>query len=192
MDDFIVYGDTFVEALTNLDNVLQCCEKNQLSLSHEKCFMMVEEGIVLGHHILAKGIKVDQNKIEVIKQLPSPKNQIDIRIFLGHAGYYRRFIKNFSRIAAPMFSLLTKDADFSWTKDCQSAFETIKEKLTITPVLRGPNWTLPFHIQTDSSNESIGAVLGQKEEGEGMHAIYYISKNITPAEKKKKKKLYHN
>jgi len=74
MDDFTVYGDNFEEALINLEKVLKCCEKNQLSMSHEKCFMMVEEGIVLGHHISTNGIKVHQNKIEVIQQLPSPKN----------------------------------------------------------------------------------------------------------------------
>jgi len=86
MDDFTVYGSTFDEGLKNLDWVLQRCEDHQLSLIHEKCLIMVEQGIMLGHHILAKGIKVDPKKIEVIQQLETPKNQTYVRSFLGHAS----------------------------------------------------------------------------------------------------------
>jgi hypothetical protein len=85
-----------------------------------------------------------------------------VRIFLGHARYYRRFIENFTKIAAPMFGLLIKDVDFVWTKQCQTSFETLKAKLSVAPVLRGPNWTLPFYISTDASGTTIGGVLGKK------------------------------
>ena len=104
-----------------------------------------------------------------------------MRIFLGHAGYYRRFIENFKKIAATMFKLLIKDVEFQWTESCQDAFEILKAKLSVAPILRVLEWTLPFHISTDSSDMAIGGVLGQKE-GKAPYAIYFISKNMTPAE----------
>ena len=112
MDDFTPYGDNFEEALTNLENVLKRCKETQLSLSTEKCHMMMMEGVVLGHYISSTGIQVDLAKIEVILQIPVPKTQKEVRSFLGHAGYYRRFIENFSKIASPLFNLLSKEIEF--------------------------------------------------------------------------------
>jgi hypothetical protein len=182
MDDFTVYRDNFQEAIENLEKVLIRCQETNLSLSHEKCHMLCTEGVVLGHHISPTGIQVDPAKIKVIRDLPVPTTQKDIRSFLGHAGYYRRFIENFTKIASPLFSLLTKATEFSWNDQCQIAFETLKERLSIAPILRGPNWTIPFHISTDSSDMAIGVFLGQKEE-QRPYAIYYINKNLTLAEK---------
>ena len=91
-----------------------------LSLSHENCKILLTEGIVLGHHVSSQGIKVDTAKIEVIVGLPSPKTQKEVRSFLGHVGYYYRFIENFTKIVAPMFKLLTKDVEFQWTESCQN------------------------------------------------------------------------
>ena len=139
------------------------------------------EGIVLGHHVSSTCIKVDPTKIEVISKLPPPQTQTDVRGFLGHVGYYRRFIENFTKIATPMFKLLTKDAHFVWDSQCQTAFEILKEKLSTTPVLQGPNWSLPFHISTDAADTALGVVLGQKE-NQITHAIYFINKNLTPKE----------
>ena len=135
----------------------------------------------MGHRLSSQGIKVDLVKIEVIVGLPSPKTQKDLRIFLGHVGYYCSFIENFTKIATPMFKLLTKDVEFQWTESCQNAFEILKAKLSVAPILRGPDWSLPFHISTDASNTPIGGVLGQKE-GQAPYAIYFISKNLTPTE----------
>jgi hypothetical protein len=104
-----------------------------------------------------------------------------VRRFLGHAGYYRRLIENFTKIAAPLFGLLIKDVDFVWTEQCQTAFKTLKAKLSVAPVLRGPNWTLPFHISTDAFDTTIGGVLGQKEDQQS-YAIYFVRKNLSPAE----------
>jgi hypothetical protein len=181
MDDFTPYGVSFQEALENLEKVLKRCIQAQLSLSTEKCHMMMSEGIVLGHFISSQGIQVDPSKIQVIKNLPTPKTQTDIRSFLGHAGYYRRFIKNFSKIASPLFVLLMKNAEFKWTNQCEEAFRTLKHKVSTAPILRGPDWTLPFHISSDASDTAIGAVLGQ-EEDHLPYAIYFISKNMSPAE----------
>lgn len=112
MDDFTTYGDDFQEALDNLNKVLQRCQDHNLSLNSEKCFLMMQEGVVLGNYISAKGIQVDPTKIEVIQTLPIPNNQKEVHIFLGHAGYYRRFVKKFSTIASPLYSLLLKDVYF--------------------------------------------------------------------------------
>ena len=180
MDDFTVYGNTFEEALANLENVLKRCKEANLSLSHEKCFMMFTEGIVLGNHILGDGIRVDKSKVEVISRLIAPSCQKDVRSFLGFTGYYRRFIENFTKIASPIFKLLTKDCEFNWNPDCQLAFETLKTKIFEGTILRGPNWKLPFHISTDASDIALGVVLGQKDMI--PYAIYYTSKNLTPSE----------
>jgi len=150
MDDFTVYGDLFEEALENLEKVLIRCKETNLSLSHEKCFMMFTEGFFLGHHISGDGIKVDKSKVEVISKLPIPNCQKDVRSFLGFTGYYKRFIENFTKIASPLFKLLTKDCEFKWDPDCQSAFETLKTRTSEAPILRGPDWKLPFHISTDA------------------------------------------
>ena len=99
MDHFLVYGKSFDECLENLDKVLKRCQDTHLVLNREKCHFMVREGILLGHRVSERGIEVDQAKIEVIKQLPPPTNVKGVRSFLGHAGFYLRFIKDFSRIA---------------------------------------------------------------------------------------------
>ena len=124
--------------------------------------MLLTKGIVLGHHVSSQGIKVDPTKIKVIVGLPSPKSQKEVRSFLGHAGFYRHFIENFTKIVAPMFKLLTKDSEFHLTVSCQNVFEILKAKLLMGPILRGPDRSLPFHISTDASDTAIGVVLGQK------------------------------
>ena len=106
MDDFTTYGNTFQEALDNLEKVLIRCQEMNLALSHGKCKMLLTQGIVLGHHVSSHGIKVELAKIEVIVGLPFPKTQKEVRSFLGHVGYYRNFIENFTKIAAPLFKLL--------------------------------------------------------------------------------------
>ena len=123
--------------------------------------MMMSEGVVLGHFISTDGIQVDPSKIKVIKNIPTPSTQKEVWSFLGNNGYYRIFIENFSKLASPLFSLLMKDVQFVWNEACQTAFVKLKEKLSIAPILRGPNWTLPFHISLDASDTAIGVVLGQ-------------------------------
>ena len=109
---FTPYGETFDHFLTNLDKVLQRCIEMNLCLINEKCLMLSDQGIVLGHHISSKGVEVDPTKVKIIYDLPSPQKQKDVIIFLGYLGYYHRFIKYFGKIASPMFSLLKKDAYF--------------------------------------------------------------------------------
>jgi hypothetical protein len=143
--------------------------------------MMLTEGIVLGHHISRSGMRVDLEKIYIITQIRITSSKKEVRIFLGHAGYYRRFIPNFTSLATPLFKLLSKEVEFKWDDECQISFEILKQKLSTTPVLRGPNWSLPFHICTDASDIALGVVLGQRE-NQIPYAIYFISKNLSPAE----------
>ena len=109
MDDITVYGDDFEECVTNLEAILQRCIEKNLVLNWEKCHFMVNQGIVLGHIISSRGIEVDKAKIELISKPPPPMNVKTVRQFLGHAGFYRRFIKDFSKIAKPLYKLLEKD-----------------------------------------------------------------------------------
>jgi hypothetical protein len=106
MDNFIVYGNTFDEAMNNLENLLKICQEKNLSLSHEKCHMILTKGIILGHHICPSGIHVNPTKIELITKLPVPMKQKDVNSFLGHVEYYCHFIENFTEIASSLFTLL--------------------------------------------------------------------------------------
>ena len=139
MDDITIYGGSFEECLINLETVLHRCIEKNLVLNWEKCHFMVNQGIVLGHIISNKGIEVDKVKIELISKLPSPTNVKTVRQFLGHADFYRRFIKDFLKIAKPLYKLLEKDAKFIWDEDCQKSFEELKAYLTTAPIVRAPN-----------------------------------------------------
>jgi hypothetical protein len=112
MDDFSVFGDSFDDCLTNLEKVLSRCEEKNLVLNWKKCHFMVTNDIVLGHIVSLKGIEVDKSKIELIVNLPTPKSIKDVRSFLGHVGFYKRFIKDFSVISKPLSNLLTNDNIF--------------------------------------------------------------------------------
>ena len=181
MDDITVFGNSFDNCLTNLENVLKRCEEKGLVLNWEKCHFMTDSGIVLGHVVSSKGIEVDKAKIEVISKLPSPKTVRDIRSFLGHAGFYRRFIKDFSTISRPLCNLLLKDATFEWTEECQKSFQKIISLLTSAPIMQSPDWSLPFELMCDASDYAVGAVLGQRKEGK-PHVIYYASRTLNSAQ----------
>nr|GEZ89364.1 reverse transcriptase domain-containing protein [Tanacetum cinerariifolium] len=164
MDDFSVFGNSFSTCLTNLKNMLKRCEDTKLAQNWEKSHFMVKEGIVLGHKISKKGIEVDKAKIEVISKLPHPTTVKEIHSFLGHAGFYRRFIKDFSKISRPMTHLLEKNSPFIFLNECIQAFRTLKDKLTKAPILIAPNCDQPFELMCDASDYAIGAVLGQRIE----------------------------
>ncbi|GJS90849.1 reverse transcriptase domain-containing protein [Tanacetum coccineum] len=167
--------------LANLDKMLKRCEDTKLALNWEKSHFMVKEGIVLGHKISRKGIEVDKAKVDVISKLPHPSTVKGIRSFLGHAGFYRRFIKDFSKISRPMTHLLEKNTPFIFSEDCILAFQTLKKKLTEAPILIALNWDQPFEIMCDASDYAIGAVLGQRIEKHFL-PIHYASKTMTEAE----------
>nr|GFC10143.1 reverse transcriptase domain-containing protein [Tanacetum cinerariifolium] len=139
MDDFLVFGDSFSSCLTNLDKMLNRCEETNLVSNWEKCHFMCREGIVLGHKISKSGIEVDRAKVDVIAMLPHLTTVKGVRSFLGHAGFYRRFIQDFSKIARPTTHLLEKETPFVFYKKCIDAFDTLKKKLTEALILVVPD-----------------------------------------------------
>ena len=181
MDDFLVYGSNFEDCLRNIEIVLQRCQDKNLALNWEKCHFMVTGGIVLGHKIYAAGLEVDQAKIAVIKTLRSPTTVRGIRSFLGHAGFYRRFIKDFSKISRPLCKLLEKDIKFDFDESCRSTFEEIKSRLVTTPIMLTLYWNNEFEIMWDASNYAMGVVLGQRTK-KIFKAIYYASKTFNEAQ----------
>nr|GFA33491.1 hypothetical protein [Tanacetum cinerariifolium] len=181
MDDFSVFRNSFFTCLTNLENMLKRCEDTKIAWNWEKSHFMVKEGIVLGHKISKKGIEVDKAKIEVISKLPHPTTVKGIRSFLGHAGFYRRFIKDLLKISRPMTHLLEKNSPFIFSNECIQAFRTLKDKLTEAPILIAPNWDQPFELMCDASDYAVGAVLGQRTE-KHFRPIHYASKTMNQAE----------
>nr|GFA63767.1 DNA-directed DNA polymerase [Tanacetum cinerariifolium] len=146
---------------------------------------MVKEGIVLGHKISKKGIEVDKAKIEVISKLPHPTTVKGIRSFLGHAGFYSRFIKDFSKISRPMTHLLEKNSPFIFSNECIQAFRTLKDKLTKASILIAPNWDQPFELMCDASNYAVGAEFDFKvidTRGAENYASDYLSRLENPYE----------
>ncbi|GJW27157.1 reverse transcriptase domain-containing protein [Tanacetum coccineum] len=156
MDNFSVFGNSFRNCLSLVDKMLQRCEDTNLFLNWEKSHFMVKEDIVLGHKISKNGIEVDKAKFDVIAKLPHPTTVKGVRSFLGHAGFYRLFIKDFSKISRPMTHLLEKNTPFIFLNECIQAFETLKKKLTEAPILIAPYWDLPFELICDASDFAIG------------------------------------
>ena len=181
LDDFSVFGDSYEGCLENLRMVLERCQEKKLVLNWEKCHFMVTQGIVLGHIVSREGIEVDKAKVELISNLPTPKCVKDIRSFLGHVGFYRRFIRDFSAIARPLCNLLAKDVTFEWSQACEGAFDKLKTMLVSPPIMRSPNWELPFEIMCDTSDYAIGVVLGKIEDKKAF-VIYYANKTLDSAQ----------
>ncbi|KAE8706974.1 hypothetical protein F3Y22_tig00110387pilonHSYRG00474 [Hibiscus syriacus] len=131
-------------------------------------------GLILGYIVSSKGIAVDKAKTDIICSLPYPTIMREIRSFLGHIGFYRRFIKDFSKVVQPLCKLLQKDKAFNFDQQCRESFNILKEKLVSTPIVQPPNWDFPFEVMCDASDGSVGVVLGQKI-GKEPHIIAYAS-----------------
>ena len=137
---FLCVWVQFGSCLDNLAIVLQRCKEKNLALNWEKCHFMVTEGIVLGHKISTTELEVNQAKVSIIRTLMPPTTVKGVRSFLGHVGFYRRFIKYFSKISRPLCRLLEKDANFEFDEACMSAFEDIKARLIIAPIMETPDY----------------------------------------------------
>ena len=125
---------------------------------------MVTKGIVLGHKIYAVQLEVDQAKVSIIKTLLPPTTFKWIRSFLGYAGFYKRFIKDFSKLSRPLCRLLEKNAKFDFDESCKAAFDEIKSRLVTAPIMVTPDWNKEFEMMCDASDHAMGAVLGQRTE----------------------------
>jgi hypothetical protein len=181
MDDFSVYGKTFMDCLANLEKVLTRCAEIDLVLNWEKCHFMVKQDIVLGNVISERGIEVDKAKVEMVEQLPPPMDVKSLRSFLGHARFYKRFIKDFSKVTKPLTHLLQKDVAFDFDEKCLAAFRTLKSALVSAPIIQPSDWSQTFEIMCDTSDYAVGVVLGQRKEGR-VHAVYYASKTLSGAQ----------
>jgi len=139
MDDFSIFKSTFDEGLYHLSLVLIRCKKKNLVFNWKKCHFMMNSVIVLGRIISDRGIEVDKANVELITKLPPPRTVREVRSFLGHTGFYRHFIKDFSKISKPLCDLLVKDVPFEFTPSCLEAFERLKTELTSAPIIRPPD-----------------------------------------------------
>lgn len=181
LDDIIVFGRTIEEHNTNLALVLEKIGQANLKLKPDKCIFAVEEVVYLGHRINKHGVGTDNSKVEAIGRIETPTDRVKLKRFLGACSFYRRFVKNFSQIALPLYKLTSYKVEFVWTDVHQSAFDELKRALTNTPMLVSPNFSKPFRVYCDASKLSgaMGAVL---EQDHGV--IAYASQHFTPAENK--------
>jgi hypothetical protein len=174
-DDILVYSNTYEEHLLHLAQVFGWLAADKWCLKLSKCTFAQRTISYLGHVISAAGLSTDPAKIKAIVDWPRPTTVKALRGFLGLAGYYRKFVKNFGIIAKPLTELLKKDKLFIWTSIHESAFQALKTALSSSPVLGLPDFTQPFHIETDTCGYEVGAVLTQNG-----HPLAYISKALSP------------
>ena len=187
LDDIIIFSDTKEEHLKRLEAVFQKLSAADLKLKPSKCFFFREEIEYLGHVVSQKGVATNPKKVEAVTKWPTPKTVYDVRSFLGFVGYYRRFIKDFSKIREVITGLenqskrTAKKTFVEWTEAADSAFEHLKKLCTSTPILAYPDYKLPFVLHTDSSSEGLGAVLYQKQDGK-LRVIAYASRSVSKSE----------
>ncbi|KAJ9548358.1 hypothetical protein OSB04_020901 [Centaurea solstitialis] len=179
IDDILVYSKSEEEHATHLREILELLRKERLYAKFSKCEFWLRQVQFLGHVISGDGVSVDLTKIEAIQKWEQPKNPSEVRSFLGLAGYYRRFIRDFSKIAVPLTSLTRKDVKFEWTEAQDNAFQTLKDCLTNAPILALPEGSEDFVVYSDASLLGLGCVLMQRGK-----VIAYASRQLKEYEKK--------
>ena len=182
LDDVVVFGRTWKEHLERLRLVLTRLQEAHLKLHPRKCQFFKQSVYFLGHVISNNGVSTDPAKISIVSNWPTPTNVTELRSFLGLASYYRRFIRHFAEVAAPLYCLQEKGSTFRWTANCRDAFEILKKKLTSAPILAFPKPSDTFILDTDASECGIGAVLSQRQEGI-ERVIAYGSRTLTKSER---------
>ena len=183
IDNINVYSKIWDEYLSHLQKVFQRIREAGLKLNLDKCKFVRENLPFLGHIITQEGISPDPSTVQWIQEFPVSTTVKKLRSFLGLAGYYRKFVKGFSQVAAPLFKLLKNDVHFTWTVDQENAFQTIKDKLISAPILIYPDFTKKFYLYTDVSDAGLGAVLSQKDDEGRERVVAYASVSLKPAEK---------
>ncbi|KAL5516149.1 hypothetical protein EMCRGX_G001420 [Ephydatia muelleri] len=183
LNDILIFSATIEDHLVRLRDVLDRLKNAGLKIKPSKCHLMRKSIKYLGHVVSEHGIKTDPEKTRCVADWPTPSNAHELRQFLGLAGYYRRFVKNFAVIAAPLFHLTENHQAWNWTLQCNAAFFKLKESLVTSPVLAYPVFSIGFVVDTDASGEGLGAVLSQNIEGHD-HVISYASRTLNKAERK--------
>jgi transposase InsO family protein len=182
IDDIIIYSPDFNTHLKDIETVLSLVAKSGITLSPTKCHLGYQSLNALGHTISNLGIGTTEGTVRAVKEFPKPTTKKEVQRFLGLCVYYRRFVKDFSKLAKPLYHLTKDDTKFNWDEDCEAAFEVMKEKLTTTPTLAHPDYEKPFLLYTDASNLGLGAVLAQNDAEGKEHPIVYLSRTLSPAE----------
>ena len=177
-DDITTHSANFDTHLEDLKTVFECLRKSNLKLNFKKCEWFQDEIFLLGHVINGTNLKMNPKKVDAVKSALAPKNIKHVQKFIGLANYYRRFIKQFSHIAKPLYDLLKKNRKWSWGEIEQNAFNTLKDKLCEYPIVRLPDIERPFILHTDASNIAIGAILAQKDDNNAEYVIEYASKSL--------------
>ncbi len=181
IDDIIVYSSNLSQHFQDLQIFLNRLQGAGLTINLKKSKFCLQEIAFLGHVVTTQGIKADPNKIEAIRSYPVPTNLKEVQRFLGLAGWYHRFVPNFSQIAEPINALKKKGKTFNWSDQCQQAFEQLKSNLTSPPILGRPNLQQHFTVYTDASDTGLGAVLTQKREQGMEKVIAYASRSLNQA-----------
>lgn len=174
MDDILVYSKTLEEHKRHLAEVFQILQANGLLLKQSKCSFAQTHLEYLGHIISGQGDATDPSKIQAVENWPTPTNTKQLRSFLGLSGYYRKFIRHYGLISKPLTDLLKKNVQFMWTPQLQQSFDSLKHSLITAPVLKLPDFSSEFVVETDASDKGIGAVLMQQG-----HPIAYLSKALS-------------
>lgn len=182
LDDLLVHAATFAEALSNLRLVLERIQAANLRLSPKKCHLLQQEVRFLGHVVGPAGVSTDPEKVIAVRDWPTPTSTKEVRSFLGLASYYRRFVHAFADKARPLHQITEKGRRFQWTEACEGSFQALRKALTQTPVLALPDMQRPFILDTDASNEGLGAVLSQPSEG-GERVVAYYSRALSREER---------
>jgi hypothetical protein len=180
---FVILGRSFEEHLHHLQEVFDRLRTAGLKLHPDKCALCQKQVMFLGH-ISEDGVATNPSKTRQVVSWPVPMTPREVRQFLGLASYYRRFIKDFATIVKSPHRLTEKNTQFKWTPDCQTAFETLHRMLVSAPILAFPDYTRPFLLNTDTSDNGVGAVLSQVQEDEREHVIAYASRVFTKAERR--------
>ena len=182
LDDIIVFSSTWEEHLARLCEVFERLRHAQLKLGATKCTFAAKEVSYLGHRVTEEGLLPDPSLLAAIRDIPPPTTATEVHSFLGLAGYYRRYVKGFAAIAAPLFALTRKEALFHWSEECQAAFDQLKTKLTTSPITAFPDFSQAFRLYTDASTAGLGAILAQVRDGK-ERIICCASRALNKAEK---------
>jgi len=164
LDDIIVFKKTFDEQLARLGEVFSRLKAANLKLKPSKCFLCQHSVEFLGHVVSEEGLTMQPSKVKAINEWTACQDVSEVRAFMGLSGYYRRFIKDFSTIAAPLYNVTRKDSEFRWTAECQEAFDELKRRLVEEPILALPSDSGTYVLDTDASDYGLGAVLSQQQD----------------------------
>ena len=186
LDDIVIHSETWEEHLQHIQAVLQRLREAKLTIKPKKCQFGMSNCTYLGHVVGNGQVKPEMAKVEAVRKFPQPKTKRQVRAFLGLTGYYRKFIPHFASIAAPLTDLTRRNRPtrVTWTDQCQDSFVKLRESLCNSPVLRSPDFTKEFILQTDASDRGIGAVLSQQDDDGVDHPISFYSRKLLPREER--------